>query len=56
MTKKLETMKKLVFVFALTGMLFGASCANSRDTVKADPEETGYPAQPMNSAQPAADW
>ncbi|MCD6062284.1 MAG: hypothetical protein K0R82_195 [Flavipsychrobacter sp.] len=47
---KIKSMKKIVFVLAIFGMLF-ASCANERETVKADPQETGYPAQPHNSSQ-----
>lgn len=48
-------MKKIVLAIAVIGTLFATSCSGTRDTVKADPEETGYPAQPMNSAQPQAD-
>lgn len=45
-------MKQIVFVLAILGVLFTASCANERGTTMADPEKTGYPARPFNSAQP----
>jgi hypothetical protein len=34
-------MKKIAFVFAIAAAMF-ASCSNYKETVRADPEETGY--------------